>query len=223
MYLFGASLGNFDQSIFGTMLTIEPEWGEIYMVLFLITQFILLLTLLVAMLSNTYAELQPQSKALQSIEIATMINVKREDERYGSLVSAFPGMDLLLIPFLPYFMLAENPKRLNDILYKVEFTVCQVIAAVLFLLAEALMIPMAYLITLFIKVKRLCSRAKTRKRKQKGLFKKNQAGDIIRFFFMGIPQLFYWSCARLPHLISQLRYQTDLCSKGIIQWRATVL
>ena len=57
MYLFGASLGNFDQTIFASILTIEPEWGEIFMVVFLITQFILLLTLLVAILSNTYAEL----------------------------------------------------------------------------------------------------------------------------------------------------------------------
>ena len=56
-YLFEASLGNFDSSIFESMATKDPFYGYSFQNLFLVINLVLLLNLLIAILSNTYAEL----------------------------------------------------------------------------------------------------------------------------------------------------------------------
>ena len=78
-YLFEASLGNFDPDIFEEMQTKEVEWGHIYQAIFLIINLILLLNLLIAILSNTYAVLEARGKALYSLEIAKVNNSRHWD------------------------------------------------------------------------------------------------------------------------------------------------
>lgn len=69
-YLFSATLGNFNFDDFGGIPT--PWFGELYMLTYLITTNIMLLNLLIAILSNTYAIFNAKSTALYLREIALL-------------------------------------------------------------------------------------------------------------------------------------------------------
>ena len=75
--LFEGSLGNFDTSIFHNISTRDPNVGYYYYNLFLLVNLVLLLNLLIAILSNTYSELQPKSKAFYYIEMAKLNKSKQ--------------------------------------------------------------------------------------------------------------------------------------------------
>ena len=69
-YLFDSSLGNFDRDIYESSLSKEKEWGHGFHAVFLIVNLVLLLNLLIAILSNTYAVLEPKGRALYALEIS---------------------------------------------------------------------------------------------------------------------------------------------------------
>ena len=70
IYCFGASLGNFDFELFETSISTKLEYAHLYLTLFLLINMVLVLNLLIAILSKTYAFLEPQAKALQLLEMS---------------------------------------------------------------------------------------------------------------------------------------------------------
>ena len=60
IFLFGSSLGEFDFSVFDAITLDYKEYGHAFYVFFLIVNLVLLLNLLIAILSKTYAILEPK-------------------------------------------------------------------------------------------------------------------------------------------------------------------
>ena len=111
----------------------------------------LLLNLLIAILSNTYTEFQPKSQALYYLEMAKLNNTKRWDQNYGALISAVPYFDLFLLPFIPFYIFLRKPKRLNSLLYRLDYLPILGFAILIFILLQVLLMPWAIIIAIATK------------------------------------------------------------------------
>ena len=178
-YLFEASLGGFDSSIFDSMSTKPPLHGYAFHNVFLIVNLVLLLNLLIAILSSTYHELQHRSKALYYNELAKLNSSLQWYAQYGSVISSIPVVDLCLIPFIPFLMKSRSPKRLNDILYMVEYLPIMALAMIIFIVIEIILTPFAIICSIITKISILV----TRKNKNKLL----SLRDLILYMLFCIP------------------------------------
>ena len=116
LYLFSASLGNFDFSLFTQDQTyIRKEYGWIYLILFLIITSIVLINFLIAILSNKYSEMQGKRKILYNKKILEIKQVQTDDKYYSCLISSFVPLNVLMIPFVPFIIFCKSEK-LNRIL-----------------------------------------------------------------------------------------------------------
>ena len=197
LYLFEASLGSFDSSIFESMETKNAAWGYYYQCIFLLASLVLLLNLLIAILSNTYSELQPRSKALYFLEMAKLNNTKRWDPKYGALISAPPYVDLLLIPFIPFLVMSRNPRRLNNFLYFCEYMPALALSVVIFICMDLVVTPFAIFCALVTKCSLLFS--------PKTDFKWRLLLDLAFYLVSCIPLHAYHMICRFPsYILGQL-------------------
>ena len=73
---------------------------------------------------------------------------------YGSLIAACPPFNFLVLPFLPFFALADKKskvRRLNNILIRVIYFPFALIYATIFFILNILMLPIAYVVTTYRK------------------------------------------------------------------------
>ena len=81
IYLFSASLGNFDFSLFSQNEEYLPrQYGWIYLILFLVLTNIVLINFLIAILSNKYTEMEPKKKLLYNRNILRIKQIQAEDK-----------------------------------------------------------------------------------------------------------------------------------------------
>lgn len=103
--LFSATLGTFDFNVFNNInMVLEKEYGYAYLALFLVVTNVILLNFIIAILSNTYNQLQNVSNALYYKEIIKMRNIFEFDKYYSCLISYFIPFNVFLIPFMPFVM-----------------------------------------------------------------------------------------------------------------------
>ena len=151
--LFDASLGNYsftvlEKSAKGDMV------GTVFLILFLLLNHILLLNLLIAILSSTYAYYETKGVSLYISGILQMRFSSRYNPHYGALVSSFTPWDVLVVPFLPFFMFknAEDLKSLNSFLFHIAYLPIVFTLFVIFLMLNILILPLAYLKCLGIRI-----------------------------------------------------------------------
>ena len=116
IYLFSASLGNFDFSLFSQNEEYLPrQYGWIYLILFLVLTNIVLINFLIAILSNKYTEMEPKKKLLYNRNILRIKQIQAEDKYYSCLISSFVPLNFLMLPFVPFIVISKSEK-LNHIL-----------------------------------------------------------------------------------------------------------
>ena len=108
---------------------------------------------MIAILSNTYAVLEPKSKALYSLEIARLNNTRQWDKDYGALISAPPLFDLLLIPFIPFYLIMKKPRRMNEILYYLEYSVILIPQIFIFTVLDHVNAVIAYFLRYHLQIR----------------------------------------------------------------------
>jgi len=181
--LFESALGNWDLSIYDG-LSMGKIYGEIYHLVVLLMNLILLLNLIIAILSTTFSTLEPKSLALYYDGVIEAMPQYQYDKFYGALICSFPPVNLLICPFMFCFTYSKNEyflRRLNrTLLHIVYFPVALIIYAI-FLPLSTLLIPFAYLFSLFQKGRRLLIDKKTDKGKL--------LLDLVIYLFAGLPLL----------------------------------
>jgi len=115
--------------------------------------------------------------------------VYRNDKKYGAMICASPPFNLLILPFVPYFWISRdegNLKSLNSMLCKIIYFPLILVLSIVFIVANVILIPFAYIKTLIHKI---------------SLFARKQSScqTMVFYFFFGIPMLlvaqvtdFYW-------------------------------
>lgn len=85
-----------------------------------------------------------------------MIPAYKYKKFYGALIAACPPFNFLVLPFLPFFAMTTKQtkvRRLNNILIKVIFFPFALIYAAVFSVCNLLMLPLAYIKTVYYKGK----------------------------------------------------------------------
>lgn len=144
-----------------------------------------MVNLVIAVLSETYSRLNKQKLGLYYDGVIEVIPAYKYKKFYGALIAGCPPFNLLVLPFLPYFMFSESQKRLrylNNNLVKVIFFPFSLIYASVFAVVNFLLVPFAYIATTFQKLRLAFVNDDEEKRNE-------LVGNFFMFFFLGLPML----------------------------------
>jgi len=181
---FESALGQWDFTIYNNS-KYPPLFGQAFHMIVIMLNMIMFVNLMIAVLSETYQRLSIQKLGLYYDGVIEVIPAYKYKKFYGSLIAACPPFNLLVLPFLPFFAFAKNKRtirRLNNTLVKIIFFPFALIYATFFGIGNLLMVPVAYIVTVYNKFKIIFDRDMVEQRKQLGI-------RFVSFFFIGLPVL----------------------------------
>jgi len=141
---------------------------------------IIFVNLVIAILSETYIRLANEKLGLFYDGVIEAIYAYKYSNFYGALIAAVPPFNLLILPFLPFFILIKNKKRLrciNDSLVAILFLPFGCIAAALFAVGNFLLAPIAYCSAIFQKGRYVLKR-------------KISCFSFVYFITLGLPMMY---------------------------------
>ena len=149
LYLFSASLGNFDFSLFTQDETyLSKQYGWIYLILFLVFTNIILINFLIAILSNKYTEMETKKKILYNRKILEIKQIQAEDKYYSCLIASFVPLNIFILPFVPFVFFCKSEK-FNKILLYICYFPMALIGIIAFTAASVILLPFAYIIFIY--------------------------------------------------------------------------
>ena len=152
--LFVVALGSFD---FTTLSSNDKSQylGDAYIFVVVIWDNILLLNLLIAILSSTYALLESKKVVLYINEILKLRNTLEYDKNCSALVSSFPPFNVISLLFAPLIIAIKNPVWINDILFHINYLPLLILLFAAFLACNILLLPVAYLKGIFVNLQQI--------------------------------------------------------------------
>ena len=180
--LFSWSLGNFDFSTLANNNK-SQNLGDIFLVIFVILNNILLLNLLIAILSSTYALLEDKKVVLYINEIIKLRSSLEYNEKCSSLISTFPPWNVIALIMSPFIMIKPNPVGANNILLHIEYAPMLILLILVYIIVNTILIPFAYFKGIFIHIALLAN-----KRVEKPFWRKFI--NLLIFLFFGLLILF---------------------------------
>ncbi|CDW85311.1 transient receptor potential cation subfamily member 4 [Stylonychia lemnae] len=150
-----SALGDWNLHIYDD-LKIGPYFGKIYHLVFLIFNMVLMLNLMIAILSTTFSILQEKKLALYYDGVIEAIPQYKYDKTYGSMICAFPPMNLIIFPFNIFGKMIKDKiilRKLDDFLMKIAYLPVLILSLTLFVIGNLIALPFAYLFTVSLKFK----------------------------------------------------------------------
>ena len=148
--LFSWCLGNFDYNIFNNWTEVSPYVGYIFLTVFQLFTMIMLLNFLIAILSNTYANLNDVQIGLYLRKVLFLRQRGGYDSHYSAIIYAVPPLNIIafvLLPFITYW----RSRRFNRMLLFIMYVPVGTTAFWLFTLSHLVMLPVTYIILLLNK------------------------------------------------------------------------
>ena len=142
--LFGSALGNFDLNALDSSNKGEVV-GKIFIISFVILWNILILNLLIAILSSTYALLEEKKLVLYINEILKLRSSLDYDKKATGLVSAFPPWNIFPLIFSPFYFVKGDTTKLNNIVFHICYIPVMTLIIIVFLIFNILLLPLAYI------------------------------------------------------------------------------
>ena len=142
--LFSAALANYDFAD----LEGNPRGeivGDCFIIIFIILNNILLLNLLIAILSSTYAIFEGNKLVLYINEILKLRSSMQYNKSNSSLISTFPPWNIIAILFMPFIMLSKGSTLANQILFHIEYVPCLILLFSIYLALNLVILPFTYL------------------------------------------------------------------------------
>jgi len=122
---------------------------------------------------------------------------------FGALIAACPPLNLLVLPFVPFFACTRKKKklrRLNNVLVMLIFSPFAIIYTSGFIVVNLLLMPVAYLKTCYRKGALILNY-------DRKLYQKRYLiGNFIFFVLMGIPMLLLSQVTDIYYFIRHLYY-----------------
>jgi len=124
------------------------------MILVLMMNLVLLLNLIIAILSNTFMIFEPKSLALYYDGVIDNISMYKYSKGFGALICGSPPFNLLVIPFMPFyiFMPVHKLYKLNSYLMYYMYAPVFLFSVCSFLFLNIVMIPFGYVHSIFFKL-----------------------------------------------------------------------
>jgi uncharacterized integral membrane protein len=131
--------------------------ADAFLVLFIVLFNILLLNLLIAILSSTYAMLEGEKLVLYINEILKLRSTLEYDKQCSALVSSFPPYNIIALLFSPFIMIKKEPVTLNLVLFHIEYAPLLLILLIVFIAGNLVLIPFAYIKGIYVNLQQLWS------------------------------------------------------------------
>ena len=143
------SMGAWDLTIYDSVTPPEKRaLGKVFHLFVMCVNMLLLLNLIIAIMTDTYAYYNSLRRGLFSRNIIEAVPSYQNDKRYGALISAFPPFNLISMLFLPLMLVLKEDraslKSFNLAICKVIYSPILVISSLFFFSASLLMAPFAY-------------------------------------------------------------------------------
>ncbi len=152
--LYAAALGDFQFS------TLSSVRGDLFLMVYLLVNLVLMLNLLIAILSNTYTIYDKHSAGLYLQEVLMHYEYYAHDP-YSSCIAttSFPMMlgNLIFAPFV----LPSRSRKLNDFLQMFDYSFQIMEIFLLFFVMEIACVPFLYLLKILRKFDQLCKQGDT--------------------------------------------------------------
>ena len=187
-------MANYDFTEFED-LNLGPTVGKVFVVFSVLINAVVLLNFIIAILADTYSNLARSKLGLYYDGVISRINIYEDDEYYGGLIVGTPPFNVLAIFMIPVYMCVKDKKklkRINDVFTKLIFFPTALAITAFFIAFNLVLIPFAYLTTVFKKAKMMCvdmsGQRKTGER-VKNMKSKSPGGDFLLFLLLGLPML----------------------------------
>ena len=148
--LFTSALGGFDFSLLENTNKGHIV-GEIYLLIFILMNTILILNLLIAILADTYSLYKSQELVLYINEILMLRPSMEYNSNCSALVSTFAPLNLIPFVFSPLFFIKKKTKTLNNVVLCLEFIPVMIIISVFYLAISLVLLPFTYIKAIFVK------------------------------------------------------------------------
>ena len=122
--------------------------GDVLMIFYVIITNIMLLSLLVALLTDVYSKMSNQSLPLYLREVLSNFELHRPHKEYQFIVSSFLGIDTILTLFVLPFMLflSKNTRRkINSVILYLEYSIGFFIILAFYVAFVTIVAPFCYL------------------------------------------------------------------------------
>ena len=155
--------------------------GTLYQILVLCSNMLLLMNLLIAVMSETYQRFTKFKTGLLHKAIIFRMPVYKFEKSYSCLISAPAPLNVLVVPFLPYFFISTNVRLtrwVNKQVLKLLYLPVAFVAVTTFFVGNLICLPLAFVKALFHKML-ILRRLQTRK----------SLSSFISFSWLGFPIL----------------------------------
>ena len=176
---------------------------------------IVFLNFIIAILADTYSNLNSSSLGLYYDGIISRIPVYEDDSRYGGLILGTPPFNLMALLMIPFYLFVKNERvliRVNDIFTKVIFAPIALLITVIFMAINALLLPFAYFVAILKKIKLLRNQRKPNFRLIEGASPQTCL-DLTVFILLGLPILLLNQFKDAYHFL-MLIYRDDVKEFG---------
>ena len=185
LYMFNATLGDYDFHIFDVYESFIPTYkylGHAFIIIYLMLNLILLLNMVIAMMSETYANMNSERIGIYNYQILRVRPQYKFNKYYGGMVASIPPFNILnfLVSF-PLYILWRNDlekvKGLTKFVLSMNFYLFVLpLHILIFTVCNLVILPFAYLKTIVAKMILTSN----------GLI---PASKVLVFIAIGIPQL----------------------------------
>ena len=163
--------------------------GQVYTGIVLLINTVILLNFVIAIMADTYSKLSSQSLGIYYDGIIARIPVYEYDPRYGALIVTTPPFSFLSIVLVPLFLATKDEKVLtkwNLLHTKVSYSPMALMLTVLFMALNLVLLPFAYLVAIYKKLKLILGRKKLSK-ELRLLVKVESSSwaDLVMFVILG--------------------------------------
>ena len=152
--MFGTGLGNYDLGAFENS-QFDKLVGEIFIVIAVLINSVVLLNFIIAILADTYSKLSVQSLGIYYDGIIARIPLYEDDMRYGGLIVAAPPLNLLAVVMIPFYLFIKDDRRLrqvNDAYTKFSFLPLALFLTLIFMVLNLVSLPFAFIVAIMKKV-----------------------------------------------------------------------
>jgi len=166
---FELSLGNWILTIYDG-LSLGDTAGVVFHMFSVLLNMILMLNLVIAILSETYARLAPQRTGLYYDGLIAILPRYQYDYLFGVLIILPPPFNLITTPFILIFLCIKNlnPKvvtKVNECLTNFVFIPYAMIYTIMFVVSNLCLLPWAFVIGIYAKTKDLVTRCCQKKKR----------------------------------------------------------
>lgn len=145
--MFTSALGDWNFTIYEEIPEEKRFTAIMFHLIVICITMLILLNLVIAIFSDTYARLTEVRLGLFSQGIIEAMPMYKNDKYYGALISATPPFNVLIFLLTPLFLVIKDKtalKYINSFLLRLCYLPVVLILTVIFVVANLILLPFAY-------------------------------------------------------------------------------